>query len=412
MLRHTGSDGSPGFEIGPVKVPFGRPAPLEVRAIVSRAGYEISLRGDARIAKLQDAAKMVGVDTPSITAEGAASIELSLAGGWNGDQPARPLGTMQLHSVLALVHGFNAPVLINSASLSLERDNVQVQNLSASAAQTTWHGAMKIPRKCPSASDCKFEMNLRTAELDAAAFNGLINPNARPAAWYKVLTSLRKPLPYLLQARGAGKLTIDKLVVGNTVCSHFTSEVTLDSGQLTLSRVSGEILGGTAAGKFKANFRSDPATFSGTGLVQAISLGKVAELMHDGWISGEGMATFQFDANGMHLPDIIRSADLQADFGIANSQFPHVVLASRAEPLHAHDFSGRLLLHGGNFSLDDAKLTTSSGVYSVSGTASLDGNLNFKMVSEGKPGFTVTGTLLKTRVSPIPAPATQAALRP
>jgi hypothetical protein len=48
----------------------------------------------------------------------------------------------------------------------------------------------------------------------------------------------------------------------------------------------------------------------------------------------------------------------------------------------------------------------------VSGTVSLTGGLNLKMIGDGTPGFSLSGTLLKTRVSAIPITAAQAALKP
>jgi hypothetical protein len=48
----------------------------------------------------------------------------------------------------------------------------------------------------------------------------------------------------------------------------------------------------------------------------------------------------------------------------------------------------------------------------VSGTVSLTGELNLKMSGESAPGFSLSGTLLKTRVAAIPVTAAQAALKP
>jgi hypothetical protein len=75
-------------------------------------------------------------------------------------------------------------------------------------------------------------------------------------------------------------------------------------------------------------------------------------------------------------------------------------------------FSGQLVLREGTFSLDDTELVSDSGVFNVSGTASLAGDLNLKMTGENSSGYNVSGTLDQTRVSPITNPPTQAALKP
>ena len=88
------------------------------------------------------------------------------------------------------------------------------------------------------------------------------------------------------------------------------------------------------------------------------------------------------------------------------------MLTGKSGPLHASSFSGKILLRDGKFSFEDAKLDTAAGVYKVSGSAFLTGALNLKMVGESTIGYGLAGTLVKTRVTPIPAPATQAALKP
>jgi len=92
--------------------------------------------------------------------------------------------------------------------------------------------------------------------------------------------------------------------------------------------------------------------------------------------------------------------------------FPHIVLTGTSSPLHTTAFSGTLALHDSNFSFQDTKLESESGVYKISGTASLDGMLNLQMVNEISAGFNLSGSVAKTRVSPIISSATQAALKP
>jgi len=58
-------------------------------------------------------------------------------------------------------------------------------------------------------------------------------------------------------------------------------------------------------------------------------------------------------------------------------------------------------LEAGRFSFQDAQLEIPGGVYKVSGTALLDGRLDLKLAGEAPGGFNLTGTLVKTRVSPI-----------
>jgi hypothetical protein len=136
----------------------------------------------------------------------------------------------------------------------------------------------------------------------------------------------------------------------------------------------------------------------------------VAELMHDGWIVGSGNTNYEIKAAGSTLQELLASAELSAKFKLTDAGFPHVVLHAHSGPLKADDFSGTMQLSDSIFSFRDAKLSSGDEVYTVSGTASLPGALNLKVVTENTGGYMVTGTWLRTRVSAIPS--AEASLKP
>jgi len=402
----------PELEIGPINFTLGRPGPLQARASFSKTGYTASLHGEAEIKRLLQVAHMLGIPASTIAADGGSTVDLKMAGDWNRSQPLRALGSVQLHSVRAQVRGWNAPLQITSAYLILDQESIRVQNLNASAAGSTWRGSTQISRPCPVASACEFQFTLRSSAVSAAALNNLINPRARKRSWYKFLSPGESQIPFLTQARATGTIAIDKLELGRSTCAHFTSNVELNAGKLTLDNVGGEILNGSLSGQLKADFLAKPPIYQGTGNFDGVSLSDVADLMHDGWISGNGNAKYDFKTAGWGLQELIESADLSGSFSIENGVFPHVVLTTTSGPLRASDFSGSISFRDGKFRIDDAKLTSSGGVYKVSGSASLDGSLNLKMSGEGATGYNLSGTLVKTRVSPVTNSATQAALKP
>jgi len=406
------SDTGPRLEIGPVNVVLGRAVPLQARASLSLSGYQASVHGDAGIKRLLQVAHTLGIPAPAVTADGSSTVDLTIAGTWRGIQRPMILGTAQLRSVRAQVRGLNAPLQIASASLVLNQDSVIVQNLNASAAEEVWRGSLRMSRPCPVPRDCTLQFSLHAAEVSAAALNELLNPQARKKSWYKFLTSRETQLPYLLQARAGGRITIDKLLLGKSACTRFTSDVDLDQGKLTLVNMRGEFLGGGVTGVWKADFSARPPVYQGAGSLENLALAQIADLTHDEWIDGTGTARYEVKAAGWGLHDLPDSTDLSASFAIKDGEFPHIVLTTKSGPLHASSFSGKVLLHEGKFSFEDAKLDTATGVYKVSGSAFLTGALNLKMVGESTTGYGLAGTLIKTRVTPIPATATQAALKP
>lgn len=399
----------PEIAVGPINVAMGRPSPLQVRALVWRSGYEAAFRGDAAVRRLLQSASILGLPVPAVNAEGTTSFDVKVTGLWNGQRPTI-LGTAQLRGVYAQLRGVNGPLSIARANLTLAADSVRVTNLNASAADATWQGSLRIPRPCASPADCEFQFNLHADEVSAASLNNYLNPAQQKRSWYKFLSLAEDRPRFLMQARGSGKISIDNLLLGGTSCMHFATGLRVDAGRITLSAMNGELFGGTIAGDWEADFDAKPAKYSGNGTLAGVSLEDVASLMHDGWVAGSGDAKYDFTATGWNLRDLLRSAELNADFSISDGSFPHIVLTSASGALSGEDFSGNIRLHAGEFSINDAKLVSQKSVYTVSGTASLTGELNLKIGAEGAPGFLVSGTILQTRVSA--NPTTAASLKP
>lgn len=407
--QSLGSKQPPQIEIGPFNVALGRTTPIQVHAFFSRSGYNATVRGDAAVKRLLQSARAIGIGVPSVNAEGASMIDLKIAGSWNGERPI-VLGTAQLHSVYAQVRGVNGPVSIAKATVVLGDDSVRVQNLSASAANAVWHGSLRIPRPCLAPRDCQVQFNLHADELSASGLNSYFNPALQKKSWYKFLSIDDDQPRYLLQARAQGKVSVDRLMLGNTLCMRFSSDLILDEGRVTLSGSKGEVLGGNISGNWEANFAAKPPTYTGSGNLENVSLEEVSDLMHDGWIAGTGTAKYDFQAAGWTLRDVLDSAELNADFSLIDSSFAHVVLTRTSGPLQAGNFSGTLRLRQSEFSFEDSKLETANSVYTVSGTASLSGELNLRLAAEGTPGFMLSGTVSQTRVST--NPTTAASLTP
>jgi AsmA family/AsmA-like C-terminal region len=400
----------PHIEVGPVSFQLGSALPLEARSSLSRSGYEVSLRGAAGLKRLLEAAQVVRMKVPQIIADGSLAIDLRMAGAWKTTSWPKVLGTAHLRSVEAQIRGTNRPLRIVSATVVLSENMVRAQNLSAIAAETTWRGSLEFPRPCPVPSACQFQFSLHTPELNASALNSFLNPGLGRQNWYRFLSLGKEQPPYLLEVHAAGKIAADRVILGKTAGTHFSAGLRLDGGEVTLENLGGEILGGKTSADWKANFLRRPPVYSGSGRFEGVSLAEVAELIDDRWIEGDGGAEYQFHSAGQTLDDLVNSAELTANFKVTDGIFPHVVLTSDSGPLRASSFYGNLHLQAGEFSFDDARLESADGVYTLRGTALLDGTLDLKIAGQKAGGFNLTGTLVKTRVSPIQT--AQASLKP
>jgi hypothetical protein len=398
--------------VGPFNLALGRPAPAVVRGWVSRSGYSFTIRGDAQLQRVLQVARTVGIPSPQPAADGVAKIDLQIAGGWSGFAAPRAMGRAQLHSIRAEVRGLNAPLEIVSANLLLTPDQISVQSLTASIADTSWQGSLTLPRQCAAPDTCPIRFDLHADEIATDQLSQLINPHVRNQPWYGFLSSSAAGVPYLLTVHAVGKLTANRVVVRKLVGNRVSANVELNKGKLRVADLRADVLGGKHVGEWDADFTAKPPEYRGNGALERVSLDQLSEIMNDDWITGSATATYRVKASGLDATELFASAVSTLKWDARDGVLQHIALADGTGPLQMHRLAALLSLQDGKFDIQEGKLETPTGIFQVSGTASLTRVLNLKLTREGAPGYNVTGTLTEPHVSPIMSPETQAALKP
>jgi hypothetical protein len=400
------------FVVGPFNLALGRPAPATVRGWASPSGYSFTVQGDAQLQNLLQVARTVGIPAPRLPAEGLARVDLQIAGAWSGFMAPRATGKAQLHSVRVEVRGLNSPLEIASADLGLRPGQIDVQNLRASIADTSWRGSLVLPRMCPAPDSCPVRFDLRADEIATDRLNQLFNPHVREKPWYRFLSPPATGVPYLLTIHAIGKVAANRVVLHKLAGKRFSANVELNKGKLQLSDLRGDVVGGKHIGEWEADFTAKPPVYGGRGTLERIALQQLSEIMDDNWITGSATATYRVKASGLDAAELFASATGTLKVDARDGLLRHVALGEGIGPLQMHRLAAHVWLRDGRFEIQQGVLETPAGSYEVSGTASLTRVLDLKLTHEGVPGFNITGTLTQPRVSPILAPATQAALKP
>jgi hypothetical protein len=408
----------PRVEIGPFPVAIGRGAAPMVRGWVNRSGYSASVSGEADIVKALRMARMVGLPALQSSAEGIAQLDLQVAGSWAGwmssPVPAlsapRVTGSAKLRNVRVAIRGVDSPIEIPSADLQLAPDEVRVTKLTAKAADATWTGSLALPRGCGIPDACEIHFDLNAPQISLSTLNAWASPAPGERPWYRLLGPSAQSAPsFLSSVHAFGHLGADRLQLKNALASHVSANVSLDRGNLKITGLHGDLLGGKHSGEWNADFTSKPATCSGSGTLTAISLAQV-ETTKAQRLAGTANATYELKGE---CPQFWSTAEGTIQFDVRNGVVPRVSLTDDEEPLRVSRLSGKAALSAGKFEMKDVSLDSPDGKFLLTGTASLNHDLDLKLsrpANKSSGGYTITGTVSAPRVESL-AGAEQARLK-
>jgi len=411
----------PHVEFGPA-VSSGRSVNPTVRGWLSRAGYGVSVTGEAEIAKTLRITRMFGIPAVQANTDGTAQVDLQVVGSWagrsngaaSGFSGPQVTGTAKLRNVRVAVRGTGSPVDILSADLRLLPDRVRVEQLSAKVAGTSWSGSLEMPRGCGTPADCQVHFILNANQIAVADISEWVNPRPTARPWYRVLgSSGQAGSSFLVNVRASGRVTADQLRAHDLAVAHVSASVSLDGGKLQVSELNGDLLGGKYRGEWLADFSGKPTPCTSSGNLTGISLSRLAETMKDGWIAGT--ASTSYEIKGSCSTEFWPSAEGTLGFDVSDGTLPHIALADDAGPLKIMRLTGHAVLRAGKLEMKDAKLDSSSGTFQLSGTGSLKRELDLKLTRTANgtsARYTITGTLAEPRVLQLPSAETQARLKP
>lgn len=409
-------------EFGPFPIAIGRVAGPTTRGWANRAGYGLSVTGEAETAKALRVARMLGLPALQATTEGTAQVDLQVMGSWAGRNGAasgfsgpQVTGTAKLRNVRIAVRGAGGAVEISSADLQLAPDAVRIEKLSAKAADTSWAGSIVMPRGCGTPDACQAHFSLSANQIALGELRDWVSPRPKARPWYRVLESnAQAGTSFLASVRASGRVTTQQLLAQGLAATHVSANVSLDSGKLQISELNADFLGGKHRGEWRTDFRAKPTVCIGSGSVTGISLARLADAMKDQWIAGT--ANTSYEVKGTCPAEFWTLAEGTLQFDVRDGTLPHISLAEDMGALKVTRFSGKARLQAGRLDIKDAKLDSVGGKFLVSGTASWKRDLDMKLARIPSGGaasaYTITGTLAEPRVIRLAGPETQARLKP
>ena len=427
--QETGEEPAEGFlRIGPVSFAMNGGAPVSASGWISRPGYRFSLRGDMELKDLFRLENALGLELPHPAVEGAAKLDLSVSGPWQGFATPTVLGNAQLHNVRAEIRGLNTPIEISSASVIVAPDVLSLQKISAHTGTTHWTGTVAVPRNCGAQGgvpNCAYQFDLAADELSTSDLVEWFAPHSAKRPWYRIVNSAAPANSPLLALQAHGKMRVGRFAIRRMVATQVVTKMDIDRGNIDLTALHAQILQGTHQGNWTIALRNhelsnvggqilnptngEPAArensdrglqYHGSGTLQNISLAQIGALMNDPWVTGTADGSFDLTTSGQDFREALARCEGKLQFKMRDGSLPNLQLQGTTGPLPVHRFSGELNLKNGAWELSSGKLESHKIIYQVKGIASSEKGLNFVLTRSDEQFWNVTGTLAKPHVAP------------
>ncbi|MGI9104506.1 MAG: AsmA family protein [Terriglobales bacterium] len=416
--RTTDKDPPPAgvvaLRVDPFALDLGGTKPAKAHAWFVHDSYHLDVEGDARVERLLELAHAAGIRAPEMKATGSAAADLEVSGNWSGFAAPLVTGNLKLHTVTATVPGFGALLEIASAALHLSPDAAAIYDAAGGFAGThlNFTGSFAMPRGCVAAESCRVAFQLRTEHLATDELNRLLNPKAQKRPWYDIIGASRSATPFLAKVTAVGRIAVSTLQVKTLAASKVAGDARLEHSVLTIGNLRGDVAGGSATAELRADFSGAAPVYRLRGSLRQASVASAAAVVHENWGTGRANAKFEVAANGWNAEQLRASAAGSVVFDWSNGSLARLTLNGAPPPLKITQFHGELSLRDGQFTFSASKMETPAGIYVVSGTASLDRELELRLARGKTQIIDVTGTLDNPHATAVTIPATQAALKP
>ena len=302
--------------------------------------------------------------------------------GWARYQGGDWSGESELQNARIALDGLAEPLLIKSASVSLNGKRVAVNRLQAKAGAIAFTGSYRWEP----GSEKSDTFDLRIDEADIVELSRLFAPVLIRDRGFLARTlrlGANAPVPAWLRAiRTEGTVSIDSLMAGDLKLQGFTAQVRWNGPSVLLSELSGSTDLAGIAGDLGVDLRTGTPRYHFDGKAVNIAY-KGGELDLEGILDAEGEG-----------PDLFEGARAEGTLRGRSILF--------APDTEFRAVKARFEMQGGGaasrWKLSNVEVNQSGESLAGSGASQADGRLVLELVSRGKP-LRYTGTLF-TMASP------------
>ena len=380
----------------------------EISASFDPDGYRIAMAGPVEWQSLMQAARVLGLNPPKTDLQGSGTISMQYSGEWHQFAPPSVSGQAQIRSAVLSLRGFSEPLTVAAGSLKFDSQNVEVQQIRGRFpdSELAFTGSFSAARQCEKHLLCNATFDLQTDDLKDAALFKLLNSSSGLSIPF-FSTGRQFETKWLLDVPCEGTITARHLTVQKLHAQNLNAQLELSPGKVFVKHWTAEIFGGKHDGEMAFEFSSQRPVISGTGSLKRARMEEVYGQLEDPVGLGSLDLDYRLTMRGRTREELASSASGSGAFNWHQGEI-RSLRSDAGDTLNFSAWSGRFTVEKQRIALQNTRMTSTSGVRSVSGQVSFDREWNLKFIRTNGTGFIASGTITNPVISAEPAKLAEA----
>ena len=398
--------GQPQALVSSVAVPLGGAAPLALNVRLSRAGYQLTARGPASIARSREVAHAAGLKQAAALdalAGDPLTVDLLAQGPWlpvedvssDNTPPSEPpaptpqsakaiptpvptvlpptdslSGTVTLHNANWKADYLASHVEIASATLHLNGVASQWDPVDFTYGPLKGTATLTEPAPCVAPAICPVKFQVVFGDLDAATVQTAILGARQKDTLLSDLIKRLRPSSSPMWPSLEGTVTADSLDLGPVTLKDVKAGVTMKPASTEITSLDATLLGGSlhASGQFESG---DKPYYELTGDLAKLNPSEVGGLLGETWRGGAFAANGKIQLSGFTSNDLASSAK-----GTLHFEWRHGAIAvdasAPADLAHFDRWTADAIIANGKFALDKNEVAEGSRKRSINASVTLE----------------------------------------
>jgi hypothetical protein len=319
-------------------VPAGATAPLTVTSRLTLSGYQVSVRGQASIARVRELAQLAGTDDQAalsaLTGDPAA-VDLTVEGPWiapepiplqsDGDDasspgPDRLAGTLAFRNAAWKASFLANPIQLSQATLHLDGGGVRWDPVAFSYGTEKGTATLNLPGRCQRPEGCPPEFELHFGALEGGALEAAILGAHEPGTLFSELVARLNPSRPPEWPKLEGTIHAVSLAIGPVTLEQPSANLRIVADGAEITGFDAVLLGGHmhGTGTVRAGGAQGDSTGKPAYTLQAdfehLEPAALGRLLGQRWMGGEIEGSGKVEISGYSAQDFAASAAGNLEF--------------------------------------------------------------------------------------------------